>query len=95
MTEHERDQLMVTLMDIVGEMGIDTDLDWQGVATDVYGSMQHIAAGVVELYDSWQSMPSQERELVMLSVMAKLSLENFLLNLHKMAGQNLPIRLPD
>lgn len=87
MTPENKQQLMITLMDLVGEMELDTDLDWSLVNTNAYESLSHIAQGMVDLYASWEQMDPNERELVMLATMTKLSLENFVLNVHRFAGR--------
>jgi len=87
MTPENKQELMITLMDLVGEMELDTDLDWNLVNTNAYESLSHIAQGMVDLYASWSQMDPRERELVMLATMTKLSLENFVLNVHRFAGR--------
>lgn len=82
-----KQQLMITLMDLVSEMELDTDLEWSQISTDAYESLGHIAQGMVDLYASWSHMDPQERELIMLATMTKLSLENFILNVHKLTGR--------
>lgn len=87
MTPENKQRLMITLMDLVGEMELDTDLDWSLVNTNAYESLGAIAQGMVDLYASWENMDAQERELIMLATMTKLSLENFVLNVHRFAGR--------
>lgn len=87
MDEQDKQQLLVALMDIVGEMQLDTDLDWSMLGVNAFDSMHHIASGVVDLYANWQDMDRDQRELIMLATMVKLSLENFVLNVHRFSGR--------
>lgn len=93
MTDQDREKLMVVLMDLVGEMGIDNDLDWDQISTDSYEIMRSIIEGTINQYDDWLTMDSGDRELIMLTVIAKLHIENFLLHLHKLAGSSLSSNL--
>lgn len=94
MTKEERMSLTTILMDIVGEMGIDNDLDWSQTSTTAFESMQRIIDGVIDLYENWQDMTQDQREIIMLATISKLSVENFALNLHRLAGKNISKVLP-
>lgn len=89
MTREDRMNLMASLMDIVGEMGIDHDLDWSQTSTTAFESMERIIDGVIDLYENWEDMPQDQKELIMLATISKLSVENFALNLHRLAGKNI------
>ena len=86
MTEQDKKQLLMVLMDLVGEMGLDTELEWSQLGVNAFDSMYQIAGNVVELYAGWEELGRDERELVMLATITKLTLENFVLNVHKIVG---------
>jgi hypothetical protein len=86
MTQDEKKHLLIALMDIVGEMGLDTELEWSHLGVNAFDSMHQIAANIVELYADWKSLDPNDRELIMLATITKLTLENFVLNVHKIVG---------
>lgn len=89
MTDQDREKLMALLMDLVGEMGIDNDLDWDQISMDSYEIMQNMIKSTIDQYEGWLTMNAPDRELIMLTVISKLQIENFLLSLHKMVGSRL------
>lgn len=66
------------IVEVAKEVEAGDPIDWKELAIQKEAAYRLIAAGMLEYY---QDCPPTERELMLLAVATKLSVENFVLNL--------------
>lgn len=70
------------LVELAREVESQNTIDWAMLEVNEDEAYQLMALGMLDLY---QSLPEKDRDLVLLSVATKLTVENFALNLKLMA----------
>ena len=73
------------LVELVTEIDSEDSIDWGMLEINELEATELIANSVLDQYQTtWITYPEQDRIKIMLSVIAKLTLENFALNLQRL-----------
>lgn len=71
-----------TVVELIREIDREDAIDWGMLNIDEDGAAHLLAASVIEHYEATiQPMPGLERDYVIVAAIAKLTIENFVLNL--------------
>ena len=70
------------LIDLVQHIDSEDPIDWAMLNIDEHTATELIANNILDqYYNTWQNFNEQDRLLIMLATVTKLTLENFVLNL--------------
>jgi hypothetical protein len=73
------------IIDLVEEIDSEDPIDWGMLNIDETQATELVANNLVEQYNTtWAHLPDDERNIIMLSTITKLVVENFTLNLKLM-----------
>lgn len=67
------------IIDIAIEIESEDPIDWGYLNIDEKNAYNLIALSILEMYEEWQK--SNDKDLIMISTITKLMVENFVLNL--------------
>lgn len=70
------------IIDLVAEIESEDPIDWAMLSIDEHSATELIVNSLVDSYNShWSRFSSEDRDRILLASLAKLSIENFCLNL--------------
>jgi len=71
-----------SLVSVVNDIESEDPIDWGMLAVDENSAIELLANSILDQYNTtWNTMPADDKDLIMLATITKLVAENFTLNL--------------